>query len=277
MESGLAKGEMERVKKAAGAKVASPAMAAMLPIRVPKTGEIVADQIRRRIIRGELSEGDFLPSEAELIETLGVSRPSLREALRVLEAEQLISVGRGSRTGARVHLPRVESVARYAGFALQADATTIADVYQARLAIEPFVAASVAKTAPDAATRLDREIDRLEGLVDALDFVQFMIGVAQFHRLLVELSGNKTLVLITRMLQEIVARYQVSFLETHRRKPDEQARIAMTGVKSFRKLSRLIREGNADGAAAHWRDHLETSNKVWLRDSGGGEVIDVFG
>jgi DNA-binding FadR family transcriptional regulator len=251
-------------------------VAPMQPIRVPKTGEIVADQIRRRIIRGELNEGDFLPSEAELIETLGVSRPTLREALRVLEAEQLISVGRGSRTGARVHLPRAESVARYAGFVLQADATTIADVYQARLAIEPFVAASVAQATPAAAERLDHEIDRLESLVNAQNFVDFMIGVAQFHRSLVELSGNKTLALITRMLQEIVARYQVNFLETHRRKPSEQAKVAMTGIKSFRKLSRLIREGDAEGAATHWRDHLEISNKVWLRDSGGAEVIDVF-
>jgi DNA-binding FadR family transcriptional regulator len=255
----------------------SPNGMAMLPVRVPKTGEIVADQIRRRIIRGELSEGDFLPSEAELIETLGVSRPTLREALRVLEAEQLISVGRGSRTGAQVHLPRAESVARYAGFALQAEATTIADVYQARLAIEPFVAASVARSTPKAAARLDQEIERLEALVDAKNFVEFMIGVAQFHRLLVELSGNKTLALITRMLQEIVARYQVNFLETHKRKPDEQTKVAMTGIKSFRKLSRLIGDGDADSAATHWREHLETSNKVWLRDSGGAEVIDVFG
>jgi DNA-binding FadR family transcriptional regulator len=90
------------------------------------------------------------------------------------------------------------------------------------------------------------------------------------------LSGNKTLALITRMLQEIVARYQVNFLETHRRKPEEQTKVAMTGIKSFRKLSRLIADGDGDGAATFWREHLETSNKVWLRDSGGAEVIDVF-
>lgn len=248
----------------------------MLPIRVPKTGEIVADQIRRRIIRGELSEGDFLPSEAELIETLGVSRPTLREALRVLEAEQLISVGRGSRTGARVHLPRAESVARYAGFALQAEGTTIADVYQARLVIEPPVAASIARGRPEAAALLDVEIAKLEALVDQRAFVDFMVGVAQFHRFMVELSGNKTLLLITRMLQEILARYQVNFFVTHRRAPEEQVRVAMTGVKSFHRLSRLIGEGDGEGAAAHWRSHLDTSNKMWLRDSGGREPIDVF-
>ena len=179
-------------------------------VRAPKTGEVVADQIRRRIVRGELAEGDFLPSEAELIATLEVSRPTLREALRVLEAEQLISVGRGSRTGPCVHAPRVAGVARYAGFALQAEGTTIADIYQARLSIEPYVAAHLAMAKPnEAAARLGAEIAQLAALVDAGNNQDFVIGVAHFHRVLVELSGNRTLLMITRMLQDIVARYQV--------------------------------------------------------------------
>src|SRR5215212_1841536 len=108
-------------------------------IRVPKTSEIVANQIRSQIIRGELDEGDFLPPEGQLMESLGISRPTLREAFRILEAEGLISVVRGSRTGAKVHKPSAELVARYAGYVLEAQGTTIADLYQARLAIEPSV------------------------------------------------------------------------------------------------------------------------------------------
>ena len=52
------------------------------PARYPKTAELVADDIRRRIIRGELREGDYLPLEGELKSTLGISRPTLREANR---------------------------------------------------------------------------------------------------------------------------------------------------------------------------------------------------
>ena len=84
-------------------------------IRVPKTSELVADQIRRQIIRGDLNEGDSLPPEGTLLATLGISRPTLREAFRILEAESLISVVRGSRSGARVHRPSTELVSRYAG------------------------------------------------------------------------------------------------------------------------------------------------------------------
>ena len=72
-------------------------------IRVPKTSEIVANHIRGQIVRGELREGDSLPPEGQLMTSFGISRPTLREAFRILEAESLISVVRGSRSGARVH------------------------------------------------------------------------------------------------------------------------------------------------------------------------------
>ena len=66
-------------------------------LHVPKTSEIVADKIRAQIIRGELNEGDTLPPEGQLMDSLGISRPTLREAFRILEAEGLISVVRGKR------------------------------------------------------------------------------------------------------------------------------------------------------------------------------------
>ena len=67
------------------------------PVKVPKTAELVAAQLRRQIVRGDLREGDALPPEATLMEQFAVSRPTLREAFRVLESEALISVRRGAR------------------------------------------------------------------------------------------------------------------------------------------------------------------------------------
>jgi GntR family transcriptional regulator, sialic acid-inducible nan operon repressor len=89
-----------------------------VPLRPPKTAELVAHHLRKRIVRGELCEGESLPSEATLTEQFGVSRPTLREAFRVLETEQLITVRRGARGGAAVHAPSTSMVARYAGFYL---------------------------------------------------------------------------------------------------------------------------------------------------------------
>src|SRR6201995_6135095 len=102
-------------------------------VRVPKAGELVATQLRRQIVRGDLREGDALPSEAVLMERFGVSRPTLREAFRILEAEDLISVKRGSRGGARVTQPSLSVAARYVGLLLQVQGTTIAEIGRAHV------------------------------------------------------------------------------------------------------------------------------------------------
>jgi DNA-binding FadR family transcriptional regulator len=246
-------------------------------LHVPKTAEVVADHIRKRIIRGELNEGDFLPPEAQVTATLGISRPTLREAFRILETEGLISVLRGSRSGARVHKPRVEGAARYAGFVLQAQGTTVADIYEARLAIEPYIARRLAETRPAGATeKLRAEVQRLRLMVEEARYVDFMIALVDFHRLLVELSGAQTLLFLTRMLQEILARYQVRYFEMHRLPDEEQRRRALWGLRSFDKLIELIDAGRGDTAEAHWRLHIVNANASWVPKGQETKVVDVF-
>ena len=86
--------------------------------------ELVASQLRRRIIGGDLGDGDELPREAELLDEFGVSRPSLREALRILETEGLIRIRRGKVGGAIVQRPTAESTAYHVGLTLQSRGAT---------------------------------------------------------------------------------------------------------------------------------------------------------
>ena len=79
----------------------------------------IADELRALIASGALAEGDSLGHEPDLIERFGVSRPSLREALRILEAEGLISVIRGVQGGVVVHAPNRRQTARTAAIVLQ--------------------------------------------------------------------------------------------------------------------------------------------------------------
>ena len=113
-------------------------------VRVPKTAELVAAHVRRRIVRGELKEGDALPPESALMDEFAISRPTLREAFRILESEGLITVRRGARGGARVQIPTSEVAARYAGLVLQHRGTTLADVLDARVIVEAPAAGIVA-------------------------------------------------------------------------------------------------------------------------------------
>ena len=117
-------------------------------LRAPKTAELIASYIRGQVVRGDLKTGDSLPPETVLMEMFGVSRPTLREAFRILEAESLISVRRGARGGARVVSPDIAVAARYVGLLLQMSGTTIADVYEARMATEPAAAGLLAAGAP---------------------------------------------------------------------------------------------------------------------------------
>ena len=71
----------------------------------PSVAEMVADVIRARIVAGTLPDGSMLPKQDQLISEFQVSRPSFREALRILESEGLISVRRGNIGGAQVHAP----------------------------------------------------------------------------------------------------------------------------------------------------------------------------
>src|SRR5258707_617511 len=86
--------------------VPSPTLIASLAMRVAsRLDELVADALRDRITGGDLRDGDLLPKQEELLAEFRVSKPSLREALRILETEGLITVRRGNVGGAVVHLP----------------------------------------------------------------------------------------------------------------------------------------------------------------------------
>ena len=247
-------------------------------IRVPKTSEIVANHIRGQIVRGELREGDSLPPEGQLMTSFGISRPTLREAFRILEAESLISVVRGSRSGARVHQPKVELVSRYAGYVLQSQGTTVSDVYEARLAIEPHIVRSLAsKPSPEAVARLWEEIERLKGLVQEGHYVDFLVGTAIFHRLLVDVGGNSTLTFLNQLLLDIVARHQVDYYRRHPTAQDIQLKRFHAGIKSYEKLTRLIEAQDVDAAVAHWDLHLINANRSWVEPSEAGRVVDSLG
>lgn len=247
-------------------------------IRVPKTSEIVADHFRGQIVRGELGEGDSLPPEGQLMASLGISRPTLREAFRILEAESLISVVRGSRTGARVHAPSVELVSRYAGYVLQSLGATIADLYQARLAIEPQVVRWLA-TKPDRLSirRLREEIERLRVLLTASRFDDFLDAVNEFHATLVDVTGTKTLTFMNQLLLNLLARHQGDFKHRHPQTHEERHRNLKAGLKSYEKLVDLIEGERVDEAVAHWRLHLTNANETWAGDDEGARVVNSLG
>jgi len=243
------------------------------PIRVPKAAELVAAQLRDQIVRGELREGDTLPPEAELVQQFGVSRPTLREALRVLEGESLISVHRGARGGARVHTPDGDRAAQFAGLVLQFRGTTVADVYGARRALElAALRTVVGRNSGYDLVGLEQNVAAMEAATEPIDIIE---AHDEFHRLLVHGAGNETLIVFEQMIHRIIGQHGRS--EIVRRDRLEIRANAMRGARTHARLLELLRDGgDPDGAIEMWRRHLDELARLVLRGDDETTVLDVL-
>jgi len=235
--------------------------------------QLIADELRRLIISGELDEGDSLGHEPELIERFGVSRPSLREALRILEAEGLISVMRGVQGGVVAHRPDHRLTARTAALVLQARNVSLADVFQARTILEPAAVRLVAsaRTRRASARRLRALIAEQEAVID--DPEAFGHANARFHEELVAMAGNETLTIVAEMINEVVARAVTVVSQA-----DADGGSAATrrrGVRSQDRLVSLIEAGDVDAAEDHWRTHMGVVGRVMLGQQA-KTVIDLL-
>jgi GntR family transcriptional regulator, transcriptional repressor for pyruvate dehydrogenase complex len=106
------------------------------PVSVARASSAIAEQIRTAILTGRLKAGDRLSPERELAEQFGVSRVTVRDALRSLEAMGLIEVKVGARGGAFVTAPTGSKVAQTMSDMMVMSATTPEDIVEARLIVE---------------------------------------------------------------------------------------------------------------------------------------------
>jgi DNA-binding FadR family transcriptional regulator len=221
---------------------------------VPKAADLVARRLRGEIVRGQVAVGEQLASEADLMARFGVSRPTLRAALHILETEELVEVRRGSRGGVWVRSPSVEVMARRAGAYLQYNRVVLDDVHRARILVEPPAVAILA-TRRDPADLARLEATLAEEAAVLGDRAAVRAVGERFHAELVELAGNQTLRVFSSMLHTIVdaqtARFQASAQEKG------EARRSSDMHAEHERVLELIRAGAAQEAEALWRSHLE--------------------
>lgn len=243
-------------------------------VRVPKMAELVAAQLRRKIISGQLAEGDSLPGESVLMEEFAVSRPTLREAFRVLESESLISIRRGARGGARVHTPEGSVAARYAGLVLEHRGTTLKDVYDARTLIETPCAALLADRRDETdLARLRAAVADAQALVT--DPSAFIREHMRFHALVVELAGNQTLAVLNGMVRHIIDQANWSHVDLDAGSP-QNVRANKRGLRAHELLVELVAARDAAGAEALWLRHLQEAEDYLLQNGSMTTVLDLL-
>ena len=230
--------------------------------RLREKPQQIADELRQLIVSGELSEGDSLGHEPDLVARFGVSRPSLREALRILEARGLISVVRGRGGGIVVHEPNRRMTARTAALVLQARNVSLADVYEARSLLEPTAVRVIAslRSRRAAAAELRRLVDDEMRVIAEPE--AFGPANARVHEQLVALAGNQTLSIVAEMLNEIVARAVTAVSRTGA--VGDSVTTRRRGIRSQQRLVELIEAGKTSEAEAHWRAHMAVAGRVLL-------------
>ncbi|GIH06698.1 GntR family transcriptional regulator [Rhizocola hellebori] len=253
----------------------------MRQLRQPRLAEIVAAKLRDEILAGRLTEGDSLPRQEHLFTEFRVSLPAVREAMRILETEGLISVRRGNVGGAVVHLPTPMRIARTISMVLQTRQTTMADVSGALMHLEPSCAALCAAR-PD---RMQTTVPALRGVIEQQkesydDPAQFAALARRFHETLVETCGNETMIVIIGSLETIwTAHESTVWSEATLKENDEPtsptARKSLhAAVRDHEKLVDAIEAGDEARAVRLATAHLAATRTSSL-DTVKGDVVNT--
>jgi GntR family transcriptional regulator, transcriptional repressor for pyruvate dehydrogenase complex len=170
--------------------MAAPATFEIEPIRATRTFEAAIEHLTEAVERAGLRTGDRLPNESVIAAQLGISKPTLRQALRVLELSGLVDVRRGKTGGIFVATDLVPAVALYS--AVKLEERSAVDVLRARRVLERAVVLETVRRATTADfAAIERTIELLERHLGERPSV--MRADAMFHRALVRSCHNDTI------------------------------------------------------------------------------------
>jgi len=233
-------------------------------VKVPKASQLVAANLRRRIVTGELKPGESLPNEAVLMQEFGVSRPTLREAFRILESEAIIVVLRGAHGGGQVLEPDGSVAARYIGILLQYQGTPLSDVYRARTEIEVSAVGMIGAARGKSALRnLEELVHQGDALVD--DEAAFADFSVKFHLAVIQNAGSVTLAALGQMLFQIIEAHNAIFIASHPHGFEQAAN--KKAQRAYVRLIKLLADKETEAAQRHWRRHLEAVETFMVGDS----------
>jgi DNA-binding FadR family transcriptional regulator len=197
------------------------------PVTVARASSSIADQIRTAIITGKLREGERLPPERELAEQFGVSRVTVRDALRALEAMGLIEVRVGARGGAFVTAPTGAIVGQTMSDMMMMSAVTPEDIVEARLVVElGTVTLACARATDEDLARLHELADRSTGALASKTYTRELSW--EFHSLLALAAHNGAIEGLTASFRSSLSMHPIRTREgakAHERTVVEHARI----------------------------------------------------
>lgn len=228
-----------------------------MPTPQPRAYTVILDWLEERLRSGDISVGDKLPAERQLAEDFSISRASVREAIRVLDAMGLVrsATGSGPNAGAVVISEPSTALAWALRMHVATRSLPVRDLVQTRLLLETqsAVEAAAAPNSPERAQVLEQAAQLLSVMDDPdLPTDQFHTHDAQFHILLASLAGNVVVETIMTSLRHATISYvreAVSGLDNWRD-------VSCTLQQQHREILQTVKERRGGDAAEALRHHI---------------------
>jgi GntR family transcriptional repressor for pyruvate dehydrogenase complex len=230
-------------------------------VSIGRISEVIVDQVRLLIRQGQLTAGDRLPSERELCERFGVSRVTVREALRVLEANGLVEIRVGARGGAFVTAPSSRLVGEGIADLISLATLTAAEVTESRRVFELGIVPLVCERATDEDIAALYEIcDRSKAALQGDDYPLELS--AEWHERYAASAHNRA---VTMLVSSLHGPLLMSLERAREAAPLHGRR----GVEEHRALVDAIAARDMDKAKALMSAHLDrTADRVAAVDGG---------
>ena len=229
--------------------------AAFKLVHTPRAFEAIAAQIRAELSAGRLKSGERLPPERDLAVRFGVSRNTLREALRSLENAGLLQLRKGATGGAYVRESTADAVVTGMRDMYHLGAISPAHLTEARIWIESSVIRAACERAnADDIALLERNVAQADAATRADDFYKIAEIHLEFHRLLARATGNPVMMLMMDGVLEVMRQ----FLDTIG--PTQNPYV----LPSRRRFMRHLAARDAVAAVAEMEKHLKRLHKYYL-------------
>jgi DNA-binding FadR family transcriptional regulator len=250
---------------AESAATPAEATSTLSKLSVPKASDVLADRLRHQIFTGELAEGAILPNERLLASTTGLSRGSVRDALRALEVEGLVHTRPGRAGGTFVRRPDASTFERNLNILVGGQGVRFSALVEAREAIEPAAAALAAEHRR--AEDLDRIAAATEQMNDAIAQVQLFQRLnVDWHLTIVQATHNEIMHAYVGSLWRAIGRatFVVDF---------HGPETLSDTMKAHRAIEAAIRKGDPKRAFSAMTKHAHAYREEVYRHNLSNELL----
>ncbi|MCG2621204.1 FadR family transcriptional regulator [Arthrobacter sp. I2-34] len=224
----------------------------LTPLHVPKASEVLAASLRDKIVAGDFAEGSALPPERELVAQTRMSRTTVREALRVLEAQGFVEIRTGRSGGTFAKRPGGESLASSVSLVIRGRQIRMADLIETREAIEPSCARLAARY------RTDQDLETIEAANRAIaasnetgSLEDFLQSNVDWHIAVATASHNE-------LLTGFMAALSHAIYESTDNKGYIDDTVRQTAVRAHQTIIDAIRAKDEEAAVRRMIRHVHT-------------------